>query len=155
MSGGAEGKIKFWKKNEENNEYICSQEFGKHNNKIRNLISLKDDNVCSAGDDGFVKVWSKNKEKYQLLWEKEIKDETITCLAGLQNGSFITGSSRKHGIYANMRVWEKNGNEYTIKENIKKHLKKITAVMELDWGNVVSSGEDGVIIVWKSGVLYD
>ena len=27
--------------------------------------------------------------------------------------------------------------------------------MELDWGNVVSSGEDGVIIVWKSGVLYD
>ena len=54
-----------------------------------------------------------------------------------------------------MRVWEKNGNEYTIKENIKKHLKKITAVMELDWGNVVSSGEDGVIIVWKSGVLYD
>ena len=155
MSGGAEGKIKFWKKNEENNEYICSQEFGKHNNKIRNLISLKDDSVCSAGDDGFVKVWSKNKEKYQLLWEKEIKDETITCLAGLQNGSFITGSSRKHGIYANMRVWEKNGNEYTIKENIKKHLKKITAVMELDWGNVVSSGEDGVIIVWKSGVLYD
>ena len=54
-----------------------------------------------------------------------------------------------------MRVWEKIGNEYCLKENIKKHLKKITAVMELDWGNVVSTGEDGVIIIWKSGVLYD
>ena len=35
------------------------------------------------------------------------------------------------------------------------YFKKITSVMELDWGNVVSAGEDGVIIVWKSGILYD
>ena len=54
-----------------------------------------------------------------------------------------------------MRVWEKNGDDYFVKENIKKHLKQIKAVIELDWGNVVSAGEDGVIIVWKSGVLYD
>ena len=54
-----------------------------------------------------------------------------------------------------MRIWEKSGDYYLIKENIKKHLKKITSVIELDWGNVVSSGEDGVIIIWKSGVLYD
>ena len=103
-----------------------------------------------------MKVWKKKDDKFQLIWEKEIKDEVITCLAGLKNGFFITGSSPiKHGIYANMRVWEKIGNDYLVKENIKKHLKQITAVMELDWSNVVSSDIDGIIIVWKSGVLYD
>ena len=156
LSGGADGKIKYWKIDLDKNEYICFQEFGEHNNKVRKMTLLKDDNLCSASDDGYIKVWTKKEEKYQLLWEKEIKDEIITCLTGLKNGIIITGSSStKHGIYANMRVWEKNGNEYCIKENIKKHLKKITDVMELDWGNVVSAGEDGVIIIWKSGILYD
>jgi len=155
ISGGADGKIKFWE-NINKNEYNCIQEFGEHNNKVRNLILLQDNNLCSASDDGYVKVWTKKDKKYQLYWEKEIKDEFITCLAGLKNGNLITGSSStKHGIYANMRIWEKIGNEYCLKENIKKHLKKITAVMELDWGNVVSAGEDGIIIIWKSGVLYD
>ena len=155
ISGGADGNIKFWE-NINKNEYKCIQEFGEHKDKVRNLVLLKDDYLCSASDDGFVKVWTKKDKKYQLYWEKEIKDELITCLAGLENGILITGSSSKnHGIYANMRVWEKIGNEYCLKENIKKHLKKITAVMELDWGNVVSTGEDGVIIIWKSGVLYD
>jgi WD40 repeat protein len=155
ISGGADGNIKFWE-NINKNEYKCIQEFGEHKDKVRNLVLLKDDYLCSASDDGFVKVWTKKDKKYQLYWEKEIKDELITCLAGLKNGILITGSSSKnHGIYANMRVWEKIGNEYCLKENIKKDLKKITAVMELDWGNVVSTGEDGVIIIWKSGVLYD
>jgi hypothetical protein len=155
ISGGADGKIKFWK-NIVKNEYKCLQEFGEHNDKIRNIILLKDNYLCSGSDDGFIKVWIKNDEKYELSWEKEIKDEKITCLAGLKNGILVTGSSpTKQGIYANMRVWEKIGKEYCLKENIKKYFKKITAVMELDWGNVVSAGEDGVIIVWKSGILYD
>ena len=156
ISGGADGKIKFWKKDLDKNEYNCFQEFGDHNNKVRYLISLENGNICSASDDGYVKIWEQNKEKFQISWEKEIKEEVITCLAGLKNDILITGSSSiKHGIYANMRVWEKSGNDYLLKENIKKHLKKITSVLELDWGNVVSSGEDGVIIIWKSGVLYD
>ena len=155
ISGGADGKIKFWK-NIVKNEYKCLQEFGEHNDKIRNIILLKDNYLCSGSDDGFIKVWIKNDEKYELSWEKEIKDEKITCLAGLKNGILVTGSSpTKQGIYANMRVWEKIGKEYCLKENIKKYFKKITSVMELDWGNVVSAGEDGVIIVWKSGILYD
>ena len=156
ITGGADGKIKFWKKNLDNEEYICIQEIGQHNNKVKYLISLEDKNICSASDDGYVKVFTKKGEKFEFLWEKEYKDEKITTLAGLKNGIFITGSlSTKQKIYSNMRVWEKNGDYYIEKENIKKHLKKITAIVELDWGNVVSAGTDGVIIVWKSGVLYD
>ena len=160
ISGGFDGKIRFWKKISEKNEYKLFQEFGNHNDKVRYLITLKENNLCSASSDGSIKVWEKKDNKFQLFWDKEIKEEIITCLAGLKNGSFITGSSSsksstKHGIYANMRVWEKTGNNYSIKENVKKHFKQITAVMELDWGNVVSAGIDGVIIVWKSGVLYD
>ena len=156
ITGGADGKIKFWKKNLDNEEYICIQEIGQHNNKVKYLISLEDKNICSASDDGYVKVFTKKGEKFEFLWEKEYKDEKITTLAGLKNGIFITGSlSTKQKIYANMRVWEKNGDYYIEKENIKKHLKRITAIVELDWGNVVSSDSDGVIIVWKSGILYD
>ena len=159
ISGGFDGKIKYWKKNSAKNEYKLFQEFGNHNDKVRYLITLKENNLCSASSDGAIKVWTKKDDKFQLFWDKEMKDEIITCLAGLKNGSFITGSSStsltKHGIYANMRVWEKTGNNYSIKENIKKHFKQITSVIELDWGNVVSAGIDGVIIVWKSGVLYD
>ena len=156
LTGGIDGKIKFWIKDLNNNEYNCSQEFGMHNSKVRFLVLLENGNLCSASDDGFVKVWIKKDEQFQLLWENEIKDEIITCLAGLKNDVLVTGSSStKHGIYANMRIWEKSGDYYLIKENIKKHLKKITSVVELDWGNVVSADENGVIIVWKSGVLYD
>ena len=156
ITGGADGKIKFWKKNLDNEEYICIQEIGQHNNKVKYLISLEDKNICSASDDGYVKVFTKKGEKFEFLWEKEYKDEKITTLAGLKNGIFITGSlSTKQKIYSNMRVWEKNGDYYIEKENIKKHLKRITAIVELDWGNVVSSDSDGVIIVWKSGILYD
>ena len=156
ITGGADGKIKFWKKNLDNEEYICIQEIGQHNNKVKYLISLEENNICSAGEDGYVKVFTKKGEKFEFLWEKEYKDEKITSLAGLKNGIFITGSlSTKQKIYANMRVWEKNGDYYIEKENIKKHLKRITAIVELDWGNVVSSDSDGVIIVWKSGILYD
>ena len=156
ITGGADGKIKFWKKNLDNEEYICIQEIGQHNNKVKYLISLEDKNICSASDDGYVKVFTKKGEKFEFLWEKEYKDEKITSLAALKNGIFITGSlSTKQKIYANMRVWEKNGDYYIEKENIKKHLKRITAIVELDWGNVVSSDSDGVIIVWKSGILYD
>ena len=156
ITGGADGKIKFWKKNLDNEEYICIQEIGQHNNKVKYLISLEDKNICSASDDGYVKVFTKKGDKFEFLWEKEYKDEKITSLAGLKNGIFITGSlSTKQKIYAIMRVWEKNGDYYIEKENIKKHLKRITAIVELDWGNVVSSDSDGVIIVWKSGILYD
>lgn len=156
ISGGADGLIRLWEKKLNQNEYICTQEFGLHKDKVKHLVYLKNNNICSAGDDGFIKVWTKKEEKYEILWEKEIKDEKITCLTGLKNCFLITGSyAKKHGIYAYMRVWEKNGDDYFVKENIKKHLKQIKAVIELDWGNVVSAGEDGVIIVWKSGVLYD
>ena len=40
-------------------------------------------------------------------------------------------------------------------ETIKKHYKPIKSIIELDWGNVVSAGEDGVIIIYKSGILFD
>ena len=156
ITGGVDGKIRYWKKNSDNEQYICAQIIGQHNDKVRHLILLEDKNICSASDDGYIKVYTKKEEKFQFLWEKEYKDEIITCLAGLKNGIFITGSSStKHGIYANMRVWEKNGDNYLEKENIKKHFQRINAIIGLDWGNVVSAGTDGVIIVWKSGVLYD
>ena len=54
ISGGADGNIKFWE-NINKNEYKCIQEFGEHKDKVRNLVLLKDDYLCSASDDGFVK----------------------------------------------------------------------------------------------------
>ena len=157
VSGGADGNITLWKNNGINNKYFFYQTInGAHKGKIRCLILLNNNNLCSAGDDGYVKVWKENDNKYEIFWSQEVKNEIFTCLCELKNGFLLTGSNvPKNMGTANLRVWAQNKNGYEEKEIIKKHYKSIKSIIELDWGNIASAGEDGVIIIWKSGFIID
>ena len=161
-TGGADGKIKFWKLNnlgkEGKNKFICYQILNEneHKNiiKIRCLILLNNNDLCSGDDEGNITVYKKNEnEKYEYFWSQKIKDEKIACLASLRQGSLLSGSNESNKAF--LRVWEPTINGYEIKETIKKHYKPIKSIIELDWGNLVSAGQDGVIIIWNSGVLTD
>ena len=157
VSGGADGNITLWKNNDINNKYFFFHTInGAHKGKIRCLILLKNNNLCSAGDDGYIKVWKENDNKYEIFWSAQIKNEMISCLCELKNGFLLIGSNNpKNMETANLRVWEENKNVFEEKEIINKHYKRIKSIIELDWGNVASAGEDGVIIIWKSGVISD
>ena len=163
-SGGFGGIIKLWKNNNEpiiennNTKYYCYQVINGHKDKIRCLILLNNNNLCSGSDDCSFIIWKKNdnNKKYEIFWTKEIKNEKITCLCELKNGFLLTGSNNsKSSNPANLRVWEPVINSYEKREKISKHYKNIKSIIELDWGNVASAGEDGVIIIWKNGVLFD
>lgn len=156
-SAGADGNINLWKKNDSNDKYFLDQSIkSAHKGKIRCLILLNNNNLCSGGDDGYVKVWKENNNKYEISWSQQFKNEILTCLCELKNGFLLTGSyAPKYMETANLRVFEENKNIYEEKEIIKKHYKSIKSIIELDWGNIASAGEDGVIIIWKSGVIND
>ena len=158
-SAGADGNINLWKNNDPNNKYFSYLSINAaHKGKIRCLILLNNNNLCSAGDDGYVKVWKEKENEYENFWSQQVKNEIFTCLCELKNGFLLAGSNiPKNMGTANLRIWEenKNKNVYEEKEIIKKHYKSIKSIIELDWGNVASAGEDGVIIIWKSGVIID
>ena len=161
-SGSADGTIHLWKYyetniKEGNNKYNSYQILRGHKNKVRCIILLNNNDLCSGDDDGIIIIWKKSKiEKYEKDWIKQIKDELITCMTQLTHGYLITGSyNPKHSSKVYLRVWESNDNGYEEKEKSEKHYKPINSVIELDWGNIVSAGDDGVIIIWKSGVLVD
>ena len=165
-SGSADGKINLWKINEEivNNDKDKNQNKYKpittlegHKNKIRCLILLNNNNLCSGDDSGIVIIWKKiNNETYEKSWQKEIKEQLITCMTNIKHGYLIIGSYEpKHPSKVFLRVWEPKNDGYEEKEVIQKHYKPINSVIELDWGNIVSAGDEGVIIIWKSGILDD
>lgn len=162
-SGDADGTIKFWKPNdaakENDNKYYCYQILKEKNKtKIRCLILLNNNYICSGDDEGNIIIYKNiDNEKYEMFWSKNLEGESITCLTQLKQGYLISGSyfNSKHLNNIFLRVWESNSYGYERKEIIKKHYKPIRSVIELDWGNIVSAADDGVIIIWKSGVLVD
>ena len=162
-SGDAKGKIKLWKKNsiikENDNKYYCYQIINENaqNNKIKCLILLNNNYLCSGDTEGSITIYRNvDNERYEMSWCKNLKEESITCLTQIKQGFLISGSFNiNHSNQIFLRVWEPNKNGFEIKEVIKKHYRPIRSVIELDWGNIVSAGEDGVIIIWKSGVLFD
>ncbi len=162
-SGDAKGKIKLWKKNsiikENDNKYYCYQIINENaqNNKIKCLILLNNNYLCSGDTEGSITIYRNvDNERYEKSWCKNLKEESITCLTQIKQGFLISGSFNiNHSNQIFLRVWEPNKNGFEIKEVIKKHYRPIRSVIELDWGNIVSAGEDGVIIIWKSGVLFD
>ena len=163
-SGDADGKIKLWKENdvinekEDKNKYYCYQILneGSQKTKIRCLILLNNNYLCSGDDDGNINIYKNiNDERYEIYWTKNIEGESLTCLTYLNQGYLISSSFLKNSSKTFLRVWVPKNNGYERKETITKHYKPIRSVIELDWGNIVSAGEDGVIIIWKSGVLVD
>ena len=162
-TGGADGIIKLWKQNTTNDEnankyfyYQCLDEL-KSKNKIRALVLLNNNNLCSGDDNGNIIIYNLiDDEKYKKFWSHIIEDEIITCIAHLKQGYLITGSfNPKHSNQVFLRVWEPKNNGYERKETIRKHYKPIKSVIELDWGNIASAGDDGAIIIWKCGSLVD
>ena len=169
-SGDAYGKIQLWKQNAEinqkenhnndtNNKYFCYQILndGSQKTKIRCLILVKNDILCSGDDDGNINLYKNiNDERYEIYWTKNLEGESLTCLTYITQGFFISASfNSKNPSKTFLRVWIPNNNKYERKETITKHNKPIRSVIELDWGNIVSAGDDGVIIIWKSGILVD
>ena len=165
-SGSADGEINFWKidvetvkdaKDKNQCKCILIKKLEGHKNKIRCLILLNNNNLCSGDDSGIVIIWKKiNNETYEKSWQKEIKGEIITCMTSIKHGFLIIGSYEpKHPSNVYLRVWESKNDGYEEKEVIRKHYKPIRSVIELDLGNIVSAGDDGVIIIWKTGVLDD
>ena len=164
VSGSAKGAINLWKFNDKSKKkgdnkkkYTPYLTLEGHKNKVRCIILLDNNNLCSGDDNGIIIIWKGiDNEKYEKLWQKEITDEIITCMAKIKHGYLIIGSyNPKHSNKVFLRVWESKNDGYEEKEKIEKHYRKIKSVIELDWGNIVSAGEDGVIIIWKNGVLDD
>ena len=162
-TGGVDGIIKLWKQNTLNNEsenkYFPFQTINGKNkiNKIRCLILLNNNNLCSGDDEGNITIYKMiDNENYELFWTHKIEEEIITCIANLKQGFLITGSfNPKHSNQVFLRVWEPKNNGYERRETIRKHYKPIKSVIELDWGNIASAGDDGAIIIWKCGSLID
>lgn len=164
-SGDADGNIILWKENniqknqeEKNNKYDCYQILNEkeNKNKIRCLILLNNNYLCSGDDKGNISLFNKvNNEKYEYYWSEKMEDEFVTCLASLKNGYLISGSLNINNYKVFLKVWEPKDKGFEIKETITKHNKTIKSIIELDWGNIVSAGDDGLIIIWKSGVLVD
>ena len=166
-SGDADGKIKLWKENainnkdEINNKYYCYLILndGSQKTKIRSLILVNNNYLCSGDDDGNINVFNIiDEERYETIWSKNLENETITYLTYIKQGYLISASyniKSQNKIF--LRVWvpNNNNNGYERKETITKHNKPIRSVIELDWGNIASAGDEGVIIIWKSGILFE
>ncbi len=126
---------------ENDNKYYCYQILNEQSGKtkIRCLILLNNNDLCSGDDDGNIIIYKNiNNEKYEMFWSKNLEDESITCLTQLKQGYLICGSfNSKHLNQTFLRVLESNNNGYERKEIIKKHYKSIRSIIELDWGNIV------------------
>lgn len=175
-SGDADGKIYLWRKKIENNVKNVNDDVNDVNKKdgkiyssyqtlnddsqktkIRCLILLNNNYLCSGDDNGNINVYENiNDEKYKFYWKKNLEGESLTYLAYTKQGFLISASYiSKNLSKVFLRVWVSDNNGYKRKETIIKHYKPIRAIIELDWGNIVSAGEDGIMIIWKSGVLAD
>ena len=165
-SGDADGIIKFWKKNDNDNcinekdkesKYYCYQKFNHNAGKITCLKLINNINLCSGDDEGNIIIYKHiGNEKYEKSWSKKLIGESISCLMQMKQGNLISGSYNKENENETfLKVWEHNNKGFEIKEIIYKHYKPIRAIVELDWGNIVSAGDDGTIIIWKNGVLID
>ena len=127
-----------------------------HDKYITSLINLKDDKLLTTSRDYSMKIWEEKDNELKYSMESKI-DKRIGCVISslkIDNDKILTSNTNNGTIY----IWSPTpGGGYAIEQSLSLHSDLVLNMIKLKNGNLVTSGKDNTIIVWKKseGGFYE
>ena len=125
-----------------------------HEKYITSLLLLKDDKILTTAKDFTMKIWEEKENQYSLDKAIEKRCGCVICALPIENNKLLTSSLTNNTIY----MWGENSNEgLSIEQSLTLHSDTVLSMIRLKNGNLVSSGKDNTIIIWKKneGGFYE
>lgn len=131
--------IVFWKNN------VKAKEYAGHKGKVNDLCDISNNTFASCSEDKTIKIWdmTTNKQICTLEGHTEQVNKIIRQKVKPKDTVIISVSDDK-----SIRFWNVSKKTcITIIEN--SHSQKITTILEIDDGKIMTGSQDGLIKIWK------
>ena len=129
-----------------------------HKSEITVITIFNDEKIGTGSKDGIIILWKRKNniyEKFQIINEEK---EEISSIYSLKDNRLMY--SIKNDNDSSIRIWNINKNLITFKEKENKYLynfeqllvghkKTVNSIYQLLNGNIVSGGNDNLLIIWK------
>ena len=125
-----------------------------HDKYITSLLLLNDDKILTTSKDFTMKIWDEKENEYSLDKTIEKRCGCVICTLPVENNKILTSSLTNNTIY----MWGENPTEgLSIEQSLTLHSNIVLSMIRLENGNLVSSGKDNNVIIWKKndGGFYE
>lgn len=129
-----------------NNYGFESEIKGAHEKFINSVVELKDGKLLTTSHDYSMKIWEEKEYQFNLYNKIEKRCGCIIASLKIEGDKIITSNNTNNSIY----IWAQNPKgEYSIISSLTMHSSQVVCIIELENGNLVTSGADKLIIIWK------
>ena len=125
-----------------------------HDKYITSLLVLNDDKILTTSKDFSMKIWDEKEAQYALDKTIEKRCGCVICALPVENDKILTSSLTNNTIY----MWGASPTEgLSIEQSLSLHSDIVLSMIRLENGNLVSSGKDNNVIIWKKneGGFYE
>ena len=117
-----------------------------HDKFITSIIELKDDKLLTTSLDYSMKIWEEKDSKFNSVNTISKRCGAVISSLKIENDKILTSNNTNNAIY----MWGPNPKEgFSIEQSFTLHSKVVISMIQLKNGNLVTSGMDNLIIVWK------
>jgi hypothetical protein len=122
---------------------------GAHEKFISSIMELKDDKLLSTSFDSSIKIWEEKGAQYTPINTIKKRAGCIISALKIEDDKILTSNSSNNTIY----MWVPDPNEgYKLDQTLTLHNKVVVCIIKLANGNLVTSGMDNQIIIWKKNL---
>jgi WD40 repeat protein len=137
VSASSDKTIRIWLVKK---KYKCIKKLNAHEGVVKTLLTTSNGNLLSGSYDKTVKIWDCRMD-YNLISTIIGHDNAICSLLLLPDDRIVTGSYDK-----TIRIWDLKSDGYKCIKTLKE---KVTAMVFLENGHLVSSSWNNGLRLWK------
>ena len=117
-----------------------------HDKFISSIIELKDDKLLSTSFDYSMKIWEAKGSEFTNIKTISKRCGCIISSLKIDNEKILTSNNSTNTIY----MWAPHSAEgYQIEQSLTLHNKIVVCMTQLKNGNLITSGMDNLIIIWR------
>lgn len=129
-----------------NNYGFESEIKGAHEKFINSVFELRDGKLLTTSYDYSMKIWEEKEYQFNLHNKIDKRCGCVIASLKIEGDKILTSNNSSNSIY----IWGQNPKgEYSIESSLSMHSKPVVCMVELENGNLITSGTDKLIIIWN------